>query len=377
MNVRIRWAAGALAAIALIWPAGSPASAAAEPGEPSRPVNLMLLEDGDQLYGKIWPFVTTALEMNEDDASELSAEAFYEVDLGRYPEGCTREFIAFVQNEDWIELVLVAANEDGSEIKLLDRASSSERGDLFLNRAKVDFTTHGNRIRIWTQAPYRAYESNAELEWSGKRFFVVSHAYGDPTERYFDRKSQRLKARNLEGLIDLYEEHSPQYPASYEKMFELAAPTLKLAHEEAQRMRKSDLQTAIRYLDYGLKQYGDAFGIWGYAEGKLESGDIVPPSADSPRAKLRIGLAAYVGMLHDYGYFLSLDGRNEEAKLVLDNVIRLVPERAIAYLHLADAEWALGLSEDSKAHYEQYLELLGDEASLTAPRRVQERIEAK
>ncbi|RED63346.1 tetratricopeptide repeat protein [Cohnella phaseoli] len=356
-----------------------PSAAAAGESESAafESISLAELEDGTKLYEKIAPFITEQIQLLAEDAVAITASSIYEVDLGNYPKGFTRQFISFIHNYEWIELVLVASNEDASSLKLLDRAATSESGDMFLNTAKLDYSTEGNMVYVWSQAPYSAFESWIELEWAGDSFYVVNHEYADPTESYYEEKAALLKAKDIEGLIAQTEFDFPQYPWAYEAAYTLAAPTLKLAHQKAMQQHKAkNTANAIRYLEYGLTQYGDAFGILDYGDGKLAKETIVG-SADSDYVKSRLTLGAYVGILNDYGFFLSLTGNNKKAKLVLANVVKLVPSRTVAYLNLADVEWSLGQKSAAKSHYKIYWKQLGAKASSVAPKRVQERINAK
>ncbi|TVY03220.1 hypothetical protein [Cohnella terricola] len=373
-----KWTLAALVAIIALCSAPTvPAAFAADKVTAFEPVTLSSLKNGQSLYKKIGPFVTAELQMSEEDAEDVTVDSFYEVDLGNYPKGYTRQFIAFVYNYDWIELVLVATNDDASKIKLLDRASASDYGDMFLNLAKLDFYTNENYITVWSQAPFSAYQSEVELEWAGDRFYFITHEYDDPTARYYEEKAKLLKAKDINGLIKLYNEVDPFYPGSYVELYTLSAPTLKLAHQMAQNAaQKKNVKTALKYLEYGLEQYAEAFGTWNYTDGTLVKKDIAG-SADDYYLKQRLNLAVYVGILNDYAYYLSLDGQNKKAKLILDNVVKLVPDRTVAYLNLADVEWTLGQRTAAKAHYKQYWKLLGSKASSTAPKRVQERMNAK
>jgi len=371
------WTLAALVAIFAFCSAPTvPAAFADDQVAPFEPVTLTSLKDGENLYKKIGPFVSAELQMSEEDAEGVSADSFYEVDLGNYPKGYTRQFIAFIFNYEWIELVLVATNDDASKIKLMDRAASSDDGDMFLNTAKLDFYTEGNDIVVWTQAPFSAYQSEVELEWAGDRFYVVSHEFDDPTARYYEEKAALLKAKDIDGLLMLYNEVSPFYPGSYDENYTLAAPALKLAHQMAQKAaQKKNVKAALKYLEYGFEQYAEAFGTWNYMDGTLVKKDIA--GTDDFYLDERLSIAVYVGILNDYGYYLSLNGQNKKAKLILANVVKLVPSRTVAYLNLADVEWTLGQRTAAKAHYKQYWKLLGSKASSTAPKRVQERMNAK
>lgn len=339
-------------------------------------VNLEDLSDGAKLYPSLKKLVVRELGMYEEDAEFVLPESFYEVNLGNNPEGYTRQFAAFVYNYEWIELVLVASNKDASDVRLLNRAASSDDGDMFLSTTKLDFSTSGNLIQVWTQAPSSAFQSEVELEWAGDELYVVSHEYDDPTAKFYEKKERLLKAKDIPNLLYQYQTEFPYYQSFYEENYTLAAPTLKLAQQKALQTQKVSIKKAVEYLDFGLSQYADAFGTWGYSDGTLTKESIVG-AKDSAYPEARLGLSAYVGILNDYGYFLSLAGRNKEAKPILANVIKLVPNRTVAYLNLADAEWALGQKSAAKGHYKTYLKLLGSKASSVAPARVQQRINAK
>ncbi|MFC5468067.1 hypothetical protein ACFPPD_04995 [Cohnella suwonensis] len=366
--------------IAIFFLAGAQFATAAEGGggdaEEIEPVNLGELADGAKVYPSLKDLLIDSLQLYEEDAEAIVPESFYEVDLGNNPQGYERQFMAFVYNYEWIELVLIASNKDASDVRLLDRAASSDEGYMFLNMAKLEFTTTGNLVQIWTEAPYSAFRSLVELEWAGDRFYVISHEYDDPSERYFEEKERLLKLKDIQKLVEQYETEIAYYPSAYEQNYTLAAPALKLAQQKANQIQKVDFKKAVEYLDYGLSQYADAFGTWGYVDGTLTKADIVG-AEDSLYLEARLGLGVYVGMLNDYGYYLSLAGRNKEAVPVLANVIKLVPGRTVAYLNIADAEWTLGQKNAAKAHYKTYLKLLGGKAKSTAPARVQQRINAK
>ncbi|WP_256761724.1 type IV pilus biogenesis/stability protein PilW [Cohnella sp. WQ 127256] len=339
-------------------------------------INMAELKDADALYEPILNLVTDALELDEDEASALSMDSFYEVNLGYSPKGYTRQFLGFIHNSDWIELVLIATNKNATDVLLLDRAASSEDGDLFLNTAKLEFSIVKNQIHVWSQVPFRAYQSTVELEWEGDRFNLISHEYDDPTARFYEEKDRLIQAKDIQGLIKLSSTNDPFYPGAYSESYTLATPALKLAYQKALQAQKKDIKTAISYLEFGLNQYAEGFGSWGFEDGTLTKTDIVGEKGSSFQPD-RLSLNEYVAILNDYSYFLSLAGRNKEAKPILDNVIKLVPNRTVAYLNIADVEWVLGQKTAAKAHYKQYVKLLGSKASTIAPKRVQERIKAK
>lgn len=77
-------------------------------------------------------------------------------------------------------------------------------------------------------------------------------------------------------------------------------------------------------------------------------------------------------MVNDYAFFLAESGKTDKAEPLLSQVIKAAPDRAVAYLNLADVQWGLGKKEEAKPNYRKYLELLGNNRSV-APQRVLDR----
>lgn len=380
MNFR-KWMPIALAA-GLAWGAAGTGIAApvlvfaAAAGE-----SVPSLEDGGEnaVLSALIRHVTDEFGLSEEDAGYLDGRSFFEVSLGAVPQDGSRLFAAIFYQGDGIRVSLLTAGPDGSEIRTLDTVrESEEEGALVINTAKLDVSAAGNRLTIWSQAPFRALQSTAVLEWNGVQLRIVSHEYSDPSIEFFEKKQALLDKKDLAGLMKLQsaEGGTVMYPAFYAEFFSLAAPSLQLAYAKSlETYRKKDAKTAAAYLRYGLDQYADAYGLWEWETGKLTAADLKgDPDGFNPEG--RLPAATVIAMLNDYGFFLSESKKYKEAKLILLNVIKLSPSRAVAYLNAADTEWALGEKGNAKAHYKQYLKLLGKNAS-KAPKRVHDRIKAK
>jgi len=63
-------------------------------------------------------------------------------------------------------------------------------------------------------------------------------------------------------------------------------------------------------------------------------------------------------ILNDYGFFLAEAGMHESAINVLQLVIARAPDRAVAYLNLADTEYARGDKTAAAGHYHRYAALM-------------------
>lgn len=351
------------------------AGTAVTQNEPSQAVYVEELPNGEAIGAAMSKFIAKELKLTNQEIADRGTVPMMEVSLGGLPTGYTREFVAFIYDEDGIELLLLAADAKAAQFTLLARASEgTDEGWLFINTSKLNVTYQGSRLNVWSQAPFRAFSSLAVLEWDGKTLRVLSHEYDDPTQRFYDKKRELIKKKDIKGLLAQEAEGWVEYPGFYQEYYELAEPALLLSYDKALALHKKDVKTAIRYLDYGLRQYGDTYMI-DYTSGKVTKAEIVgEPDAFNPPT---IGFDKYVAILNDYAYFLTLAGRNKEAKPILANIIELVPGRVVAYLNLADAEWSLGQKAAAKSHYKQYWKLLGSKAAKVAPKRVQERIKAK
>lgn len=346
--------------------------------EPEQAVYIDELPNGKAIGSAIGGFIAEELELSDEESEDMGDIPTMEVSVGGLPSGFTREFVSFTySDEDGIELWLIATDAKVSNLTMLARISQDDDEDyLFINTSKLSVTYQGNRIQVWTQAPFRAFASEAELEWDGKTLNVMSHEYDDPTQRFYDKKRELIAKKDITGLLAQGGEGDGwvEYPGFYAEYYELAGPALLLSYDKAIALYKKDVRTAVKYLEYGLDQYGDTYWI-DYAGGKLTRTDIVgEPDAFNPPT---VSFDKYIAILNDYAYFLSLAGRNKEAKPILANIISLVPGRTVAYLNLADVEWTLGQKTAAKAHYKQYWKLLGSKAANVAPKRVQERIKAK
>ncbi|MBW5445638.1 hypothetical protein GE107_06115 [Cohnella sp. CFH 77786] len=357
-----------------------PSSArAAEVSQPVWPVLLHEENDSEGVLPALRQQVKKELSLTEDEAGYLDGDPFYELNLGGMPAGYTRQFLAVTYHGEHFYLLLLASDRNAADIRTLDKVTGDDRGDLVINSAKIDVGVDGSTISVWSQAPFRAFQSEAKLQWDGSKLKVLSHEYSDPTLDFFAEKAELLKKGDLAGLLKL--EDQPEgtyvmYPAFYEDYFALAAPTLRLAYKNAlEAYKKGDAKTAATYLHYGLQQYTEPYGLWDWETGKLTADDLKSDANDfHPEGRLKA--SEFIPMLNDYAFFLSETKRYKEAKPILLNVIKLSPSRAVAYLNAADTEWALGEKKAAQAHYKQYLKLLGKNAS-KAPKRVQQRINAK
>jgi tetratricopeptide (TPR) repeat protein len=86
------------------------------------------------------------------------------------------------------------------------------------------------------------------------------------------------------------------------------------------------------------------------------------------------GGSRQVRYVNDYGFFLQRAGASKDAVKILEKVVRVAPERTVAWLNLADAYWDSKHTDEAKAAYRRYLKLLGGNSRVDHPARVDQRV---
>ncbi|WP_175689852.1 tetratricopeptide repeat protein [Burkholderia anthina] len=105
--------------------------------------------------------------------------------------------------------------------------------------------------------------------------------------------------------------------------------------------------------------------------------EILAPYANDYQEKWlsdRITRDILISSLNDYAYALQLNHRDDEAIPVLRSVLSVAPNRAVAWLNIADSYWSVGDFEKGRAAYKKYVDLMtGAGNASKIPSRAQER----
>lgn len=81
-----------------------------------------------------------------------------------------------------------------------------------------------------------------------------------------------------------------------------------------------------------------------------------------------------ISSLNDYAYALQLNNRDDEAIPVFLTVLSVAPNRAVAWLNIADSYWSRGDVEKGRAAYKRYVNLMNRSGNASKiPSRAQER----
>ncbi|HLN64986.1 MAG TPA: tetratricopeptide repeat protein [Symbiobacteriaceae bacterium] len=264
------------------------------------------------------------------------------------------------------QLIVVTGPDNRVSLVSVDKAKSKAKvlstvTDVLWNAVKVWVSDNDKgQVVVLSQQPFRATERSVTLAWDGRMLQVVSDVSADPTAAYYRKREPLLAAGDLEGLMKLAEQ--PLYPHFYDGFHTQPGPILKLAHQRAlQKYQTGDLETALRYMEYGILEYEVSFG------------DLVEPNASNLYPEWQLPVADRIELQNDYALFLAEAGRAKEAEPLLLQVIKAAPDRTVAHLNLADVEWDLGKQPQAREHYQKYLDLLGPNRG-QAPARVLERL---
>ncbi|WP_175852949.1 tetratricopeptide repeat protein [Burkholderia anthina] len=88
----------------------------------------------------------------------------------------------------------------------------------------------------------------------------------------------------------------------------------------------------------------------------------------------RIERDILISSINDYAYALQLSHRDNEAIPVLRRVLSVAPNRAVAWLNIADSYWSGGDFEKGRAAYKKYIDLMTRAGNASKiPSRAQER----
>ncbi|MFZ5816370.1 MAG: tetratricopeptide repeat protein [Bacillota bacterium] len=285
---------------------------------------------------------------------EPGRPGLYPLALGRVPEGYTRLWAAVVD----MKLFLVAVNDLG-EATLLTQID-----DVMVHPVQVQIASTTDRITV--QSVNQLGDTMVvELGWDGKSLTRRSSQAENPAAEYFAKRQALIDARDMDGLMALGGVKDLVYPQGNPGYWSQPRQILLLAYATSlERYRAGDPALALKTLQYGVSQYNAVYG------GLLEP---TQPGMGQPVENL-IPVAERIPIANDLAFFLAENGRPAEALPILQQVVALAPDRAVAYLNLADVAWELGRKEEAKVHYQRYLDLLGADGA-KAPERVRQRID--
>lgn len=244
-----------------------------------------------------------------------------------------------------------------------------------VNTPKTTITCKGQRIELYSQAPFSAAASIQTFAWNGTTLRHVSTRYEDPSAEFIENAIKAAEAGDKRRLDALYgnEEGDIEilYPGRYISGA-LLAEAIKRGHESASAVHKTGkpreaaARLALMFdltVDFAVTASGDVSATtqvekWleAWKSQEMETKDYIPA-------------------LNDYGFFLQQAGDDRAAVPVLKAVIERAPSRAVAHLNLADSLWTLNQKTEAATHYRRYQQLMSAENKADKiPPRVAERV---
>lgn len=282
------------------------------------------------------------------------------------PPGCDELLI--VPEEGFFEdavLHLVGAGADTTDF------GTFEYGGMY-NPAKTDWFWDGETgtVKVFSQMPFSAFTYWAcySLHTDPPALVLIAEGTMDPSrdavDAAWDLIDRGMIAQAVDTLSMIF------YPQNYYESEEMGAAALARSHGLALDLyRGGDAAAACSSMAVAVDS---AYMFWSDFEWPCGYGSA--SGYDASRAAAFLPRGDYVESINDYGFFLLESGDPGRAAEILEGVIDVAPERAVAYLNLADALWALGRTDEARPMYAEYMQLLdADGLRDRAPSRALER----
>lgn len=272
------------------------------------------------------------------------------------PRGC--DDLLIVPEEGYWEdavLHLVGAGADTTDF------GTFEYGGMY-NPAKTEWRwlPADGIVQVYSQLPFSAFTYWAEYRLGTEPPALVLLGEGtmDPSRDAVDAARRMIDSGMVAQAVDTLS--MIFYPQYYYESEEMGAALLRRSHELAlQSYRDGDVMAACSVMALPF-EHDYLFNLdCGWIPG-IDSGEDYRAGAYAGHMPFEEAIV----IANDYGFFLLEAGHPERASVILEGVIAVAPDRAVAYLNLADALWALGRFGEARPLYRMYLELLGDDGLL-------------
>jgi tetratricopeptide (TPR) repeat protein len=229
-----------------------------------------------------------------------------------------------------------------------------------VNKAKTYVECKGQAIELHSQQPFSAAEIIQVFSWDGRRLKYVSTRYEDPSAEFIERMVRAAETGDNRTLRPFLKDRQPEgevevmYPYAYITR-RLFADALRRGHRAATRLsRRGRTREAATRLSLMFEVTARLNAI--------VSADEIP--SKTPERWLQawksqeLRAEEYAYALNDYGYFLQQAGDDRAAIGIFETVIAQEPNRAVAYLNLADSLWTLNRKAEAREHYKTYRQLM-------------------
>ena len=268
-----------------------------------------------------------------------------------------RSFVKFLylvkgENEEGEVSLLLAADK---KTELENYGEIEYHGDIF-NSAKGWLERKEDTIILETQYPFSSATYSVKYLWDRRNvsFRYIGDELSDYSEEMLGEVDSLLKEGEVkeaaEALWDIL------YPQHYYNFYEMAMKFLVAGHREALKVynKERNPEKALEIMEYSFepmlnisdKAYIPVF----YSKEEFNKSQF----------SQFIKFNNYVRILNDFGFFLEQAGRVDEAIDILSAVIKLSPDRVVAYLNMGDALWKKGDKKRAEYYYTVYIRKMKD-----------------
>lgn len=244
---------------------------------------------------------------------------------------------------------------------------------LEINPAKTDVMCAKGKLVILSQYPFSARFANLTYTFDGNALKLVETSQGDPSQDIVERLI-KLSATGSRTAFDAYvgNEHAMFYPGSYVTMGNVER-ILKGGHKSANASGASGKnEAALDRLAITLEAAAYLIGLSeSYADDKEEPANWIDAFTNT---SINVDAKIWAPVVNDYGFYLQRCGRQKEAIVAFQAVIKALPGRTCAYLNLADSLYDSKSPKSARANYLTYREQMEKNGkSGSVPARVLER----
>jgi tetratricopeptide (TPR) repeat protein len=243
-----------------------------------------------------------------------------------------------------------------------------------VNTPKTNPTCKGRTIELYSQFPFSAYTKVYTFSWDGHSIKYISTRSEDPSAETLEEAIKAAETGDVKTLNSLYAEGNYLpifYPMNYIYKSTLAE-AIKRGHAAATRLYKAgkSREAAVRL----ALMFDLTVALVNTVGGDDDSSAKAPDKWLQAWKSLEVASPDYVYALNDYGFFLQQAGDHHGAIPIFNIIIKEEPQRAVAYLNLADSLWALDRKGEAKTHYKTYQRLMAEaKKGNQLPARVTER----
>jgi len=260
-----------------------------------------------------------------------------------------------------VSLKILPVYNSEQEIEGLELIGIGSSGELYwfgsvkfsgnYNPAKTDvfYDEEEGLVKILSQQPFSAFYYGARYRWDkdSQQLILLEEWSEDPSaeamKEVYDLLEQGLIADAGEVLNGIF------YPGNYYSDYEMATVFLDTAHQVAvKRYLAGDSSGAIEIMDEGFNAFAETLGNDWYMQFASRE-----DYEQSDFAKY-MDFTDFSREISNYGFFLGVAGRTEDADAVFDYVLLVNPDEVSIYLNLADALWEYGETEEARSYYNKY-----------------------